>query len=126
MIHGIGVDILHCDRVHHRADAWEDPFIKKTYTQREMAEGNNSTNPRRWFAERFAAKEAVFKALGISCERIRWSDIEVLSDAVGKPVVTLYGAILEELRRINGSIHLSISEDKGITIAFAVCEINPY
>ena len=122
MIHGIGVDILHCDRIQHRDDDWSDPFINKTYTQRELAEGRNSANPKRWFAERFAAKEAVFKTLGISCEHIRWSDIEVLTDAVGKPVVTLYGAVLDEVRRINGRIHLSLSEDIGVTIAFAVCE----
>ena len=124
MIHGIGVDIFASRRIGDMRGKYDDPFFKKTYTDKEYAEGIGRADPVTYFSERFAVKEAVFKALNIKSSEFRWSDIETLNDGSGKPYVVLYGYT----KRLNDelgikSIHVSISSDSGYIAAFAVCEV---
>lgn len=123
MVHGIGVDILHLNQIACLAPHWEDPFFTGVYTAKELELGKASDNPVRWFAQRFAAKEAVFKSLGISGEPLRWTEIEVLPDETGKPVAALHGYVLEEYTRLGiGDIHISLSGDRDVAMASVICE----
>ena len=68
----------------------------------------------------FAAKEAVAKALGTGFVGFGFADVEILSDKKGKPVVRLHGDAAALVRDAN--VHLSISHDGGMAMAFAVIE----
>lgn len=120
MIYGIGADLCQIDRI---ARAMENPrFTGRIYTAAERARLENLCAERR--AERaagmFAAKEAVAKALGTGFSGFGFSDIEILADEKGKPVVNLHGGAAKMIEQ--PSIHLSISHDGGMAMAFAVIE----
>ena len=120
MIYGVGTDLCRIDRI---ARAMENPrFTGRVYTAAERARLENLCDERR--AERaagmFAAKEAVAKALGTGFSGFGFADIEILADERGKPVVHLRNGAAQILP--GASIHLSISHDGGMAIAFAVIE----
>lgn len=120
MIYGVGTDLCRIDRI---ARAMENPrFTGRVYTVAERARLENLCDERR--AERaagmFAAKEAVAKALGTGFSGFGFADIEILADERGKPVVQLHNGAAQILP--GASIHLSISHDGGMAIAFAVIE----
>lgn len=122
MIRGIGFDLMHNERIGVLAPNWDDPFFRKTFSEKEYAMGVSAPDPVKWFSQRFAAKEAVFKALGVTCETILWPDIEILSDSIGQPVVYLHGRVAAHPAAQNAKFHITISEDMGLSVAMAVCE----
>lgn len=124
MIHGIGVDLIDQRRIKPLLENRNDPFFQKIYTDAERRLAETSTDPLRFYAERFAAKEAVFKALGLHGNEIRLNEIETLNSAWGAPKVTLYGA-LERWRLSMGisDIHISLSNDPPYSVAYVICEI---
>ena len=105
---GIGLDLVEVARIERAVARWGDCFLSRVFTPREMADCrmDRSTRPgdpapvgRGGFrsealAARFAAKEAVFKALGRGRPELGWHDAEVVSDAWGKPQVVLSGRAL--------------------------------
>lgn len=120
MIQGVGTDLCRIERI---ARAMENPrFLARIYTPAERARLEILGPERR--AERaaglFAAKEAVAKALGTGFAGFGFADVEILADEKGKPVVSLHkgAAALAQ----NARIHLSISHDAGLAMAFAVIE----
>ena len=120
MIYGVGTDLCQIDRI---ARAMENPrFAGRIYTAAERKRLENLCAERR--AERaagmFAAKEAVAKALGTGFAGFGFSDIEILSDEKGKPVVHLHGGAAKIAP--GAAVHLSVSHDAGMAIAFAVIE----
>ena len=122
MIHGIGVDLIDEGRLGPLADPL-DPFITKVYTAAEQAEALASPHPHRYYAERFAAKEALFKALRISGDGVRLNEIETLNDGHGAPFIRLYGALEQRARELGiAAIHVSLSNDPPYSTAFVVCE----
>jgi holo-[acyl-carrier protein] synthase len=87
-----GVDIIEVARIRRAAERHGDRFYERFFTQAECAycEG------RYWaLAARFAAKEAVAKALGTGIGDVRWVDIEVVNDEGGMPELRLHGAAAE-------------------------------
>ena len=92
MIHGVGIDLIDERRLGPLDDP-QDPFITKVYTQAEQAQALASQYPRRYYAERFAAKEALFKALRISGDGVHLSEIETLNGEHGAPFIQLYGSL---------------------------------
>ena len=118
MIAGIGIDIVEIDRV--RKSCERESFLKKCYTEaeREMANGNPA-----FLAGNFAVKEAVAKALGTGFRGFGPSEIEVLRDALGKPVVKLYGeAKKQETALAITNWFVSISDTAATACAAAVAE----
>jgi len=120
MISGVGTDLCSIDRI---AQAMENPrFAERIFTGNERLRLENLCDKRRFerAAGMFAAKEAVAKALGTGFSGFGVSDIEILADENGKPVVRLHGGAAA---RAGGSaVHLSISHDGGLALAFAVIE----
>jgi len=124
MIGGIGVDILSDARLSSLRGKYDDPFFRKAYTEKEYDEGMRRADPITYFTERFAAKEAVFKALNISSAEFRFDDIETLNNDSGKPYVVLYGHTKKRFDELGiKNLHISLSSDGGYVAAFAVSEI---
>ncbi|MFM7840807.1 MAG: holo-ACP synthase, partial [Nitrospira sp.] len=92
MIVGIGLDLVKIDRVRTIADRWKARFLDRLYTPTERRACMNKASPYASLAGRFAAKEALLKALGIGwADGVRWRDIEVLNDRSGRPRATVSG-----------------------------------
>lgn len=123
MIYGIGTDIVDVARLKTKL-AKGNGFEEKAFTPTEIAYCENKSQPAEHFAARFAAKEALAKALGTGwtgqCEI---TDVEVVNDALGKPLFNLKPAadnILKQAGIVN--IHLSISHSKEVAMAVVVLE----
>ncbi len=115
MIVGIGVDIVDLVRF-TRAVSRTPRLVERLFTaaEREL--------PVHSLAARFAAKEALIKALGDSVG-VRWHDMEVVSDSERNPEFVLRGRVADIAReRRISSIHLSMTHDAGVACAFVVAE----
>ena len=89
-IFGVGTDIIEIDRFKHAHNKYGDRFLTRIFSKREIAHCNKYKDPERRFAARFAAKEAVVKALGEGFgKHISFQDIEILNHANGKPYIVL-------------------------------------
>ena len=83
MILGTGIDIIEIDRIKNAVDKWGDNFLDHVFNSEEIDYAKRSKFPEQHFAARFAAKEAVYKAIGD--RNIHWKDITILNDEDGKP-----------------------------------------
>ncbi|MCM8709912.1 holo-ACP synthase [Clostridium sp. SYSU_GA19001] len=122
MIVGIGTDILHMSTLSRQFLKFDDPFFCKTFTEEEQRLGALNDVPHIYFCMRFAAKEAVFKALNTYPDRLKhWNEIEILNSDNGAPYVRLHGNMKKaaEEKGIQ-QIMLSLSYDKDYAIAFCV------
>lgn len=122
MILGVGVDLIEIDRI---ASALErrPRFAERCFTADEAAYCRSRAFPPQHFAARFAAKEAVGKALGIGMTR--WRDVEVVRGR-GAPTIRLHGlhaARAAELGAVR--VHVSLTHAKEHAIAVAVVEDAP-
>ncbi len=120
MIIGIGTDIISLERIEYALEAFGSKFLQRILTVRErnyFIEIHNKENKIAYLAKRFAAKEAISKALGVGIgENLSFQDIEISNNDLGKPIVTLVN--IEKV-----TVHLSLSDEKeGFAIAFALAE----
>ena len=121
MVRGIGIDIIEIDRIRQSVDRLGELFLSKIYTPREIAYSSAKVNRFQHLAARFAAKEAVAKALSTGWSgEFRWKDVEVMNDPGGQPRITLTGKLLEQLRA--STIHLSMSHSETHVVAVVVIE----
>lgn len=92
MILGIGIDLVEIDRIKKICDRWESHFTSRVFTEKELDYCNKKKNCYQSLAGRFAAKEAMFKALGTGWAfGMHWKEIEVVNDELGKPSIVLSG-----------------------------------
>lgn len=90
---GIGIDIVEVNRIEQMAREHEG-FLTRVYTKHEITYCTKKKNQYQHFAARFAAKESVLKALGVGWGRdIKWTDVEVVNDSLGKPRINAYGGV---------------------------------
>lgn len=126
MIKGIGTDIIAINRIQTIIARHGNRFLRKVFTGPEIAIGESKADQAVYFAGRWAAKEAFYKALPRSCQSVSsWKSIQVLSHkGSGRPEVEICSSVLKQrLRRANiGKMHLSISHEQSICIAFVVLE----
>lgn len=87
-----GIDVIEIERIEHAVNRWGERFLHRVYTDAEIAYCRGRSQS---LAGRFAAKEAVSKALGVGIRTLRWVDIEILPDRRGKPHVSLHGKAAE-------------------------------
>lgn len=121
MILGIGTDIVEIERIQEVLSRHGKRFLHRILTlkEQECAHGAQTTQ---FLAGRFAAKEAISKALGTGIsDGVAWTDIEILNDELGKPVVMLAEHVRERFQ--NPQIDVSISHSKLYAIAFAIRSI---
>src|ERR1700719_1737346 len=103
LIVGLGVDIAEVRRVQAAIERRGTPFLRRVYTPNEIEYCERFKNRFERYAGRFAAKEAVMKALGTGWSRgVRWVDIEVVREASGRPTIKLAG----EAANIAGRLHV--------------------
>jgi holo-[acyl-carrier protein] synthase len=120
VIVGIGVDVVDLARF-ERALSRTPALSARLFTDAELVSGDRVL-PLRSLAGRFAAKEALIKALGESTG-IRWHHMQVVSDGHGNPSFELTDAAarVAETRGVT-SLHLSMSHDAGIAVAYVIAE----
>jgi holo-[acyl-carrier protein] synthase len=126
MICGIGVDLVRVDRLARALTRYGERFLRRVFTDREIAYCQGRAKQGVYqFAQRFAAKEAFSKALGVGLREggIRWREVEVLPDPRGKPEIQVTGraAQLCEERGIKG-MHLSLTDEDNLAVAMVVLE----
>lgn len=119
MIIKTGIDIIDVSRIEKNIMKFGDSFLNRIYTEKEI-EYCESKNVQKYqsYAGRFASKEACFKALSDFLDNkfeITWTDIEILNDKNGRPIVNYYGKQIENLK-----IDLSISHLNTIAVASVV------
>ncbi len=123
VISGIGTDILKMSEIPAASLTRGDPFYEKIYTSEEKRQADGFKDRDNWLRRRFAAKEAVFKALGENPDTARICEIEVLDDDFGAPHVTLYGSLLERAHeRGTKEVLISLSSDGEYALAFAAAQ----
>lgn len=100
---GIGTQVMECARVRGLIDQHAEAFLKQVYTAREVAFCNGKKQTTEQFTAIWAAKEAVFRSLGMTWKRgVNWSDIEIVSENGGSPEVVVTGPT-RELMAVRGA-----------------------
>jgi holo-[acyl-carrier protein] synthase len=116
---GIGNDIIEIERIRDGMDAHKERFLSKLFTAKEQDYCLTHQDPVPHFAGRFAAKEAIVKALGTGFgEHASWLDIEILADPNGKPVVHFSPKLEAKLQ--GTTVMVSISHCRSYASAFAI------
>jgi holo-[acyl-carrier protein] synthase len=121
MIIGHGIDLVE-HRSFARLIAKEEAFLKRCFTENEIATGQNTVDSVQWFASRFATKEAVMKALGTGwTQGISWHEIVVCPGPTGGMSVTLSGRTAAIAQQKNAKCwFLSISHTEQFSIASVI------
>jgi holo-[acyl-carrier protein] synthase len=116
VIVGVGIDVVQVGRL-ERALARTPTLGRRLFTDVERERSRVES-----LAARFAAKEAVAKALGAP-GGLRWRDAEVVTDETGRPRLRLHGGVAEEAEAQGiRTWHLSLSHDAGVATAVVVAE----
>ena len=115
-----GTDIIEIGRVARVARLYGSRFVRRVYTEREAAYCRGRAPQ---LASRFAAKEAVMKALGTGIRGLRWRDIEVVRERGRAPTIQLHGTALKRAERL-GIDHLAValSHSEEYAVAFVVAD----
>lgn len=126
MIYGIGVDLVRVDRIARAVARYGERFLRRIYTDREIAYCRSRAKEGvHQFAQRFAAKEAFSKALGVGLREggIRWREVEVLPDPQGKPELFVSGRAAELCAAAGVTrLLLSLSDEDNHAVAMVVLE----
>ena len=122
MILKTGIDIIEIDRIQAALDRYGERFIKRVFTEQEAYECRGGADA---LALRFAAKEAVSKALGTGIGPIAWREVETLHKWSGEPYLILHGAA-EKIAKVLGlavwAVSLSHNRANAIAVVVATSE----
>ncbi len=124
MIVGIGIDIVEIKRLKDTLERQKERFLRRVFTAAEQEYSNAHRDPVPHYAVRFAAKEALFKAIGTGWAKgVSWLDVEVTRSKEGPPKLTLSG----EARKIADmmavqSVHVSLSHSVENAVAVVILE----
>ncbi len=122
-MHCIGVDIVEVERIERAIARWGELFLGRVYTPGELDLCRRDGSS---LALRFAAKEAVIKALGGRSPGFSWREIEILSEPGGKPLVTLHGGMKARAASMGlNDIAVSLSDSREYAVAFVVADASP-
>jgi len=114
----VGVDIVEIERIAKALERFGDRFLERIYTQAEVDHCRGRVAE---LAARFAAKEAISKALGTGIYGLTWHEMEILPDPLGQPQVYLHGCALERARILGlTDFAISLSHSQEYSIAFVV------
>jgi len=124
MIIGIGVDIVEIDRIREALDQHGERFLERVFSPDEVAQARASAPELPHLAAKYAAKEALVKALGSGLGGgITLRDVEILDDDSGRSVPYVRGAALETAERADvARFHLSVTRSESYAVAFALAE----
>ena len=121
---GTGIDIVECLRIAQMIERHGELFITRVYTDHEIEYCSARKAATQHYAGRWAAKEAVLKALGTGWRRgISWRDIEIRNDKNGAPTVKLRGGARDVMQAAHiGHMHITISHCRSFAVAYVVAE----
>lgn len=120
MVLGLGIDIIEIARIKKSIDSYGDKFLEKVFTDEEIKYCNSKFNKYQHYAARFAAKEAVYKALASGWqEGLRWKDIEIQNDNSGMPSIKPSGKLKMFLSN-NTQLRLSFSHSDHYVTSVAI------
>ncbi len=118
MPYAVGIDTIEIPRVRRVLERYGERFLKRVFTPEEVAFCRGRVPE---LAARFAAKEAVMKALGTGVRGIGWREIEVLPDGRGKPLVYLYGSAKDRAKEMGlEGIDISLTLERQYAVASVV------
>ncbi len=122
VIHGIGVDIVKVDRIRDAVDRWGERFLRRVFTEHEIAYSYKKKEPYLPLSVRFAAKEAFIKAISAEIH-LALTEIEVINRAGGQPFIEVKGRLKtffddKSIRHV----HLSMSHEHEFGVACVVVE----
>jgi holo-[acyl-carrier protein] synthase len=121
-----GIDLIECRRVREVWQRHGDRFTERVLTKAELAYVRRHRDPVPRIAGRFAAKEAIVKALGTGFRgKITWRDMEILNDALGQPTVTLTGEcehVAAELGITRILVSITHTENYAAATAIAIAD----
>ena len=124
MIIGCGIDLVKIERIEKIIKKWGNNFILRIFTssEKEYCEKKKG-NKYQSYAGKFAAKEALLKALGLGLREANWKEIEIKNDKLGQPIINTSGK-LKNIASIKGvrKYFISISHTKEYAIAQVVLE----
>ena len=128
-IFGIGTDIVNISRIEKSIKKNSKSFKNKIFSKNEIIYCEKKKDPYSFYAKRFAAKEALSKALGTGIRKgINFKDIEILNDSLGKPFIKLKGPVnnflKKKIKRKKYDIYLSLSDDKPWAHATVIISYN--
>lgn len=129
IIVGIGIDICKNSRIENLINRFGNNFLKKIFHEDEIQLGldkykNNLYMLTNFFAKRFAAKEALIKAIGFS-GKIEKNEIAILTNIFGKPEIKIFGETKKYIeKKLSSTIkfHISLSDEKEFSIANVIIE----
>lgn len=120
MIYGIGTDIVRVSRMSASLEEYGERFARRILTEQEYRDFENSVRPAHYLARRFAAKEAIAKAMGTGFSRgMSLRHVGVGHDAHGKPMVEFYDRACELCRELGiGTGYISLADEDDHAVAF--------
>ena len=122
-VHSVGIDLIEVERIEATIARYGNRFLTRVFTENELQYCRGQAHQ---LAARFAAKEAVSKALGTGIQHRRgaaWREIEVVSDEHGKPTIHLTGAAARRAAQLNlHSFAISLSHRRAHAVAMVVAE----
>jgi len=127
MIYGIGTDLIETDRFTKKIKRNKSKFLSRLFSEKEIeycGKGALIRTQAQCFAGRFVAKEAFLKALGTGLRNgLRWTDIEITNNSLGKPLIHLYNKAEQTIKDEHiRNVHISISHVKNHASAIVILE----
>jgi holo-[acyl-carrier protein] synthase len=128
MIYGIGVDLVEIARVEAAYVRFGERFARRILGERELERyharrARSDARGIAFLATRFAAKEAISKALGLGMRSpMGWRAVEITNDASGRPLASAHGELLAFLQRRRLRLHVSVTDERSMATAYAIAE----
>lgn len=124
MLVGTGIDVIEIERIAHSIERYGERFLRRVYTEGEIAYCRRKRSDAESFAARFAAKEAGAKALGTGISRgVTWLEFEVARQPGQRPFLSLHGRALVLATRLGvKAISLSITHTGSLAVASVIME----
>jgi holo-[acyl-carrier protein] synthase len=122
MIFGIGTDVVQLERVEATLARFGEHFVRRLLLPEEEAQYRRHNRKARFLAMRFAGKEAVVKAMGTGFRNGMWiRDVGIVANALGKPEIVYSSRGRALCARMGiGDGHVSLTDEAGLVVAFAV------
>ncbi|MGZ9032107.1 MAG: holo-ACP synthase [Burkholderiaceae bacterium] len=129
MIYGIGVDLIEMARIEAAYARFGERFARRILTDRELERyharrARSDARGVAYLATRFAAKEAISKALGLGMRTpMTWRAVEVVNDPSGRPLAFASGDLREFMQRRRLRLHVSLTDERSMATAYAIAEV---
>jgi holo-[acyl-carrier protein] synthase len=122
MIYGVGIDLVKIERMKEVVEKWGQRFLDRVFTKEEISYCYDKKDPYLSLAARFAAKEALVKAIG-AAGPVSLTDIEVVNIDTGKPFIKINGKLKDFFKEKSiKRAHLSLSHEHEYGVACVILE----